>query len=611
MARKGRSGDLKYVAMLQALIAEGATMAEKGKVALEALMSGWEVATLARAIGVHHKAVQKWLAAAKSNSNDDLDRGRPSELLPSHKAVLMRLASNPATAHLPAKVLWQFYLQEFECSPECQASDNCPHETVSYYTALRFLQSLPSAYREGKLRLRKRFRASHTSLVPPGMVWLADRSKSDIQLMRDEWKGEVARYEIGAFVDQGTMTVLAIAAVERQVDGKFSPFFDAAAFNALFADALLGELTGIQAKPKVFVVDWGKVENNQALEKVCKKLRISVQHARPYDPGSKPQVEALFNFIHHQLEAYLPGYLGSLNRPDSRPPTTESGKLRKEIDMKTGEVYWVDDSGRRILSVREFNQLLKEWARKWNAQMCQHWNGRRLELFQAKANRTELNEEMLRVMLLPSVSRKPRTDGEIFWGQYRWWNYGTAIMAAFGDTRKVILYVAPDLRAWVFLNDEPIGGDLEAARAIEVPCWRYIEDSETAQCWTEFKRAMVRRIKQIVEQAKREGEWVDDVILKYRDEFVAQVNAFLANPQTFLPYRPAKPVDLEEEPEMSWEEQMEVLHIFAEQQRKEIEEALRKRREEENPFAGFWWIQNDEEKEANNHASVDGQPSNL
>jgi hypothetical protein len=244
--------------------------------------------------------------------------------------------------------------------------------------------------------------------------------------------------------------------------------------------------------------------------------------------------------------------------------------------------------------------------------MCQHWNGRRLEVFQAKANRTELNEEMLRVMLLSSTQRKPQRDGEVGWGQYRWWNYGTAIMAAFGDTRKVTLYVAPDLRAWVFLNDEPLGGDLEAARAIEVPCWRYIEDSETAQCWTEFKRAMVRRIKQIVEQAKREGEWVDDVILKYRDEFVAQVNAFLANPKTFLSYRPAKPVDLEEEePEMSWEEQMEVLHIFAEQQRKEIEEALRKRREEENPFAGFWWIQNDEEKEANNHASVDGQPSNL
>jgi hypothetical protein len=611
MARKGRSGDLKYVAMLQSLISEGAPVVERGKVVLEALKSGWELRPLARMIRVSVEALRKWLKSVNGSGKDDLDRGRPSELLPNHKAVLMRLASNPATAHLPAKVLWQFYLQEFECSPECQASDNCPHETVSYYTALRFLQALPSAYREGKLRLRKRFRSSHASLVPPGMVWLADRSKSDIQLMRDEWKGEVARYEIGAFVDQGTMTVLAISAVERQVDGKFSPFFDAAAFNALFADALLGELTGIQAKPKVLVVDWGKVENNQALEKVCKKLRISVQHARPYDPGSKPQVEALFNFVHQQLEAYLPGYLGSLNRPDSRPQTTESGKLRKEIDMKTGEVYWVDDSGRRILSVREFNQLLKEWARKWNAQMCQHWDGRRLEVFQAKANRTELNEEMLRVMLLPSTQRKPQRDGEVGWGQYRWWNYGTAIMAAFNDKRKVTLYVAPDLRAWVFLNDEPMGGDLEAARAIEVPCWRYIEDSEVAQCWTEFKRAMVRRIKQIVEQAKKEGEWVDDVILKYRDEFVAQVNAFLANPKTFLPYRPA-PVDLEEEePEMSWEEQMEVLHIFAEQHRKEVEEALRKRREEENPFAGFWWIQNDEEKEANNHASVDGQPDDL
>jgi len=610
MARKGKTGDWKYVAMLRSLIADGASVVERGKVVLEALKSGWELRPLARVIGVTHWAILKWLKSV--NGKDNFDRGRPTELLPTHKAVLTRLASNPTTAHLPAKVLWEFYLREFECSPECQANPDCPHETVSYWTALRFLQSLPSAYKEGKLRLRKRFRASHTALVPAGQVWLADRSKSDIMLMRDEWKGEVARYELAAIVDQGTMTVLAIAAVERQVDGKFSPFFDAAAFNALFADALLGELTGIHAKPTTLIIDWGKVENNQALEKVCKKLRIKIHHARPYDPGSKPQVEALFQFVHQQLEAYLPGYLGSLNRPDSRPPTTESGKLRKEIDMRTGEVHWVDDSGRRILSVREFNQLLKDWAKRWNAQICQHWNARRLEIFQAKANRTELNEQMLRVMLLPSIQRVPRTDGEIFWGQYRWWHYGTAIMAAFGDKRKVTAYVAPDLRCWVFLKDEPLGGDLETARAIEVPCWRYIEDSETAQCWTEFKRAMVRRIKQIVEKAKLEGKWVDEVIEEYRDEFVAQVNAFLSNPKSFLPYRPPQPVDFEEETEeMSWEEQMEVLHIFAEQHRKEIEEVLRKRREEENPFAGFWWAENDDERRVDEYASGDGQPSNL
>jgi len=607
MARKGKIGDWKYVAMLQVLISEGASMTDKGKVVREALMSGWELRPLARAVGVYHNAVQKWLKAVEGR--DDMGRGRPRELLPNHKAVLIRLIANPATSHLPAKVLWELYLKEFECSPECCKSPECPHETVSYYTALRFLQSIPAAYREGKLRLRKRFRAAHTSLVPAGQVWLADRSKTDVMLIRDEWKGEVQRYEIAAIVDQGTMTVLAIAAVEREVEGKFSPYFDAAAFNSLFADALLGELTGIQAKPQTLIVDWGKVENNQAIEKVCQKLRIRIQHARPYDPGSKPQVEALFHFVHQQLEAFLPGYLGSLNRPDSRPPTTESGRLRKEIDMKTGEVYWVDDSGRRILSVREFNLLLKDWARKWNAQNCQHWNGRRLEVFQAKANRTELNEQMLRVMLLPSISRVPRTDGEIFWGQYRWWHYGTGIMAAFEDKRKVTVYVAPDLRAWVFKDDEPLGGDLKAAQAIEVPVWRYIEDSETAQCWTEFKRAMARRIKQIVEKAKLEGKWVDEVIEEYRDEFIAQVNAFLSNPSSFLPYRPA-PVDIEE-PEPSWEEQLEVLHVFAEQQRKEFEELRRKKQQEENPFAGFWWIENDEGKEASEDAPCDDRAGNL
>jgi predicted transcriptional regulator len=152
--------------MLQSLISEGAPAVERGKVVLEALKSGWELRPLAKAIGVTHPAILKWLKSVNGNGRDDLDRGRPSELLPSHKVVLTRLASNPATAHLPVKVLWQFYLQEFECSPECQASSDCPHETVSYYTALRFLQSLPSAYREGKLRLRKRFMASHASLVP-------------------------------------------------------------------------------------------------------------------------------------------------------------------------------------------------------------------------------------------------------------------------------------------------------------------------------------------------------------------------------------------------------------------------------------------------------------
>ena len=96
MARKGKSGDWRYVAMLQSLISEGAPAVERGKVVLEALKSGWELRPLAKAIGVTHPAILKWLKSVNGNGRDDLDRGRPSELLPSHKAVLMRLASNPA-----------------------------------------------------------------------------------------------------------------------------------------------------------------------------------------------------------------------------------------------------------------------------------------------------------------------------------------------------------------------------------------------------------------------------------------------------------------------------------------------------------------------------------
>jgi hypothetical protein len=131
--------------MLQSLISEGAPAVERGKVVVEALRNGWELRPLAKAIGITHWSLLKWLKSV-NNGKNDLDRGRPSELLPSHKAVLTRLASNPATAHLPIKVLWQYYLQEFECSPECQASHDCPHETVSYYPPIGSIseRTLPS-----------------------------------------------------------------------------------------------------------------------------------------------------------------------------------------------------------------------------------------------------------------------------------------------------------------------------------------------------------------------------------------------------------------------------------------------------------------------------------
>ncbi|MCS7191520.1 MAG: hypothetical protein NZ937_00850 [Armatimonadetes bacterium] len=57
MRRKGRRGDERFVALLKSMRANGATSAELGKVALEAIDSGWEIATLARAIGVYHRMV--------------------------------------------------------------------------------------------------------------------------------------------------------------------------------------------------------------------------------------------------------------------------------------------------------------------------------------------------------------------------------------------------------------------------------------------------------------------------------------------------------------------------------------------------------------------------
>ncbi|MCS7277298.1 MAG: hypothetical protein NZ531_00450, partial [Aquificaceae bacterium] len=73
-------GDERFVALLKSMRANGATSAELGKVALEAIDSGWEIATLARAIGVYHRAVQKWIEAYHANGNGVVNvRGRRSE----------------------------------------------------------------------------------------------------------------------------------------------------------------------------------------------------------------------------------------------------------------------------------------------------------------------------------------------------------------------------------------------------------------------------------------------------------------------------------------------------------------------------------------------------
>jgi hypothetical protein len=104
---------------------------------------------------------------------------------------------------------------------------------------------------------------------------------------------------------------------------------------------------------------------------------------------------------------------------------------------------------------------------------------------------------------------------------------------------------------------------------------------------------MVRRIKQIVEQAKREGEWVDDVILKYRDEFVAQVNAFVANPKTFLPYQVPKPLDEPEEVAPLSPEELEAYwDAVAEEIGKET--AAGRRRLEEKSQAWRAWLETEE-----------------
>ncbi|MCS7187598.1 MAG: hypothetical protein RMK89_11695, partial [Armatimonadota bacterium] len=590
------------------------------KVALEAIDSGWEIATLARAIGVYHRAVQKWIEAYHANGNGVVNvRGRRSELeraeYSEHAMVLRRLASDSATSHLSARAIWELYLKHFECSVECQASGECPHRTVSYQVALRFLQSLPSSFGEQKTRFSKRFRSAHSAIVPPSVIWLFDRSKSDLFLVANEMTGEVKRFEIAAGIDRGTMTCLALAAVERSdVEPKnFNPYFDAVAFNVLFADALCGTLTGVCAKPKVMVIDWGKVENNNALLDVCKRLRIDVQRARPYDPGSKPEVEAFFAFVHQQLEAKCPGYVGSNNqRPETRPLCTESGKGHRRIDMETGEVYWVDDSGRRLLTVTQFNELLREFARRWNAQISPKWQEIRLQVFQRNAIRHEVDEELLRIKLIPAITRKIRTDGEIFWREHRFWHPVTAIYAGFGDYRQIKARIAPDHRCWLFtVNDELLCDSLKESEAVEVPIWRFADGSVMMECWTEFKRAMVRRIKRIVDESLKLGRSVNETVMIYKDELMAEFEKFLANPRSFLPYKP--PQSLEDEPaRLSLEEEMELLHEignYLEQETKAMRERLRQQRFQPKVVGWIWDEINEEE--ANDNAPCIGSTSNL
>lgn len=606
MGRKGKTGDSKYVELLRSMRAAGASMVELGRIVKEALESGWELRTLARMLGVTNTAVRKWLYAYLQQGNhNDTKKGRPSELLPNHASVLRQLASNPATAHLSAKTIWELYLKHFECSPECQ-SNSCPHETVSYHTAWRFLQSLPLAFGEQKTRRGKRFRSSHPAVVPPAMIWLFDRSKSDILLVANEMTGEVKRFEIAAGIDRGTMTCLALAAVERDADeptGKsFNPYYDAVAFNAIIADSLCGTLTGVVAKPKVIIVDWGKVENNSAFIETCKRLRIHLNRARPYDPGSKAEVEAFFSFVHSQLEAYLPGYVGPNNqRPETRPLTTESGKAHRRIDTETGEVYWVDDSGRRLLTVVQFNELLREWARRWNAQVSPKWQQPRLKVFQANATEHYEVEELLRIQLLPSVVRKIRTDGEIVWKEHRWWNPICCLLAGFGDYRYLKARITPDHRCWLFdMNDEPLGGSLKRAEAVEVPIWRWAEGSAMMECWTEFKRYIRRKVNKIVDEIVKRGKSVDDAIALYKDELVEEFNRFLMNPRTFVPYKPPEPLEDETPTKDDYEEMVEFWRLFAESQREEAERIKQVLRKQNQPdFSGL--VINDDE-EVLNHA---------
>lgn len=605
MGRRGRTGDSKYVAILQTLRGSVVT-AELGKIAKEALLSGWDLKTLARAVGVNHVTVMKWLKAAEGvGNNSSSKRGRPSGLDESHAAVLRQLASNPATAHLPAKVIWELYLKHFECSPECQAN-SCPHETVSYYTAWRFLQTLPVAYGEQKSKRGKRFRSSHAAIVPPSAIWLFDRSKSDVLLIANEMTGEVKRFEIAAAIDRGTMTCLALSAVERDADeptGKsFNPYYDAVAFNAIVADSLCGTLTGVKAKPKAVVIDWGKVENNKAFIETCKRLRISLQRARPYDPGSKAEVEGFFSFVHSQLEAYLPGYVGSNNqRPETRPMTTESGKAHRKIDPTTGEIYWVDDSERRLLTVVQFNELLHEWARKWNAQVSPKWQQPRLKVFQDNATKHYEVEELLRIQLLPAIVRKIRTDGEVVWREHRWWNPIACIYAGFGDYRHLKVRIAPDHRCWLFtMDDEPVGGSLKQAEAAEVPIWRWSEGSVVMECWTEFKRAIRRRVNQIVDESLKIGRSVDDTIEIYKNELIDEFNRFLANPRSFMPYKQPQPLE-DETPRMSLEEELELLHEIGNYLEQETRAQREKVWQRNQPrFEG--WIWENEEEEAINDA---------
>lgn len=120
MGRKGKEGDRKYITLIQTL-KTSVSSAELGEVVKEALRSGWELKPLARAVGVSHVALLKWLQAA-GMVNNDTKRGRNKllDLLPSHAQILMQLASDPATSHLSAKSIWELYLHHFECSPNCQ-----------------------------------------------------------------------------------------------------------------------------------------------------------------------------------------------------------------------------------------------------------------------------------------------------------------------------------------------------------------------------------------------------------------------------------------------------------------------------------------------------------
>jgi transposase len=372
-------------------------------------------------------------------------RGRQPALTNNQREALLSLLANPATQHLPIKKL---YAALCEQTPP-------PHP--SYAAVYRYLtEDAPELYRR---KPKQRFlHAHHPTTLYPGEQWLIDRYRADVFVL-DPATGECARPECIVIIDRATRAILAIGAAYRPDEATIRKRFhyDAHLVGSAILQAVRGELTGAPHFPQSLILDWGKTEGARRIQEYLEYHRVQIRKAAPYTPHDKAEIEGgVIAHIHTQLEARLPGYCGSDNRPNTMPAAW-NGKPRRVVTAKG--VYYTDAAGRPLLDIDEFNRELQAYARWWNEQPCsddpRHRFVPRIERLKPllqKLDALQTNLHYAETYLLPVAIRTVYEDGTISLYNRRYYHPAlVALRTLWGKDAKVAVRYSLTNRDTVYL----------------------------------------------------------------------------------------------------------------------------------------------------------------